>query len=190
MRLLIERVEGRRTTRLILKHEPLGRREGERRKRKGACPRGFAQRRGHVCIIRDEPITARNACQAVKRYPGPQPGGLMISLGNLLSCPSSLPSSILALSTAFHCYYPPYYNFIRLYATIRQDLMIVLEESESLVPEYVFIGGFERSDLKLVSISLKVLRKIRYLIRMLGREGFRKKKSRRRDKQCRMTNCI
>lgn len=128
MRLLIERVEGRRTTRLILKHEPLGRREGERRKRKGACPRGFAQRRGHVCIIRDEPITARNACQAVKRYPGPQPGGLMISLGNLLSCPSSLPSSILALSTAFHCYYPPYYNFIRLYATIRQDLMIVLSE--------------------------------------------------------------
>lgn len=49
--------------------------------------------------------------------------------------------------------------------------MIVLEESESLVPEYVFVGGFERSDLKLVSISLKVLRKIR-LIRMLGREGF------------------
>lgn len=33
--------------------------------------------------------------------------------------------------------------------------MIVLEESESLVPEYVFVGGFERSDLKLVSISLK-----------------------------------
>lgn len=45
-------------------------------------PRGFAHR-GHVCIIRDKPITARNACQAVKRYPGPQPGGLMISLGNL-----------------------------------------------------------------------------------------------------------
>lgn len=34
-----------------------------------------------MCIIRGKPITARNACQAVKCYPGPQPGGLMISWG-------------------------------------------------------------------------------------------------------------
>lgn len=36
---------------------------------------------GHVCIIRGKPITARNACQAVKCYPRPWPGGLMISWG-------------------------------------------------------------------------------------------------------------
>lgn len=36
---------------------------------------------GHVCIIRGKPITARNACQAVKCYPRPRPGGLMISRG-------------------------------------------------------------------------------------------------------------
>lgn len=37
-----------------------------------------------MCIIRGKPITARNACQAVKCYPGPaRPGGLMISRGIL-----------------------------------------------------------------------------------------------------------
>lgn len=73
---------------------------GKRKKRSGGYPRGFAHH-GHVCIIRDKPITARNACQAVKRYPGPQPGGLMISLGKLdhllPSSPPSPPSPPLPL---------------------------------------------------------------------------------------------
>ena len=66
-----------------------------------------------MCIIRDKPITARNACQAVKRYPGPQPGGLMISLGKLdhlrpsssFSYPSP-PSRLLPIaSTSFHVFF-------------------------------------------------------------------------------------
>lgn len=102
-------------------------------------PRGFAQRRGHVCIIRDKPITARNACQAVKRYPGQQPGGLMISLGNLLDChprPSfraflvHSPRIITALIvTHYYHYYYQAYNFIppRM-LPIREDLIITNDD--------------------------------------------------------------
>ena len=90
-------------------------RKEKRTKRSGGYPRGF-EHRGHVCIIRDKPITARNACQAVKRYPGPQPGGLMISLGkldhprpsSLFSFPSPPPSPPRLLSfasTSFHVFF-------------------------------------------------------------------------------------
>lgn len=62
---------------------------------------------GHVCIIRGKPITARNACQAVKCYPRPQPGGLMISRGTsprriLIPLPPSLPSSPTFLASSIH----------------------------------------------------------------------------------------
>lgn len=124
------------------------------RRRSPRYPRGLAQRLGHVCIIRDKPITARNACQAVKRYPGQQPGGLMISLGNLLRFPSSsllsrLPRPFTAHYHRAHCcthhyhhyhyYYYPAYNFIPL--PIREDLIITSDDDrrdyESFVPEYI-----------------------------------------------------
>lgn len=76
MRLCVDRTSQGRTMRLILKHEPVRprRKEGkEGEEKEPRYPPGFfaQRRRGHVCIIRDKPITARNACQAVKRYPGP-----------------------------------------------------------------------------------------------------------------------
>jgi len=85
-----------------------------------------------VCIIRGKPITARNACQAVKCYPGPWPGGLMISWG-ILGVSSAhlhpfLLPSISSLCLVFfihsrrrgthyhcaHCYHSSRYDFISL----------------------------------------------------------------------------